>query len=93
MKSRLCPLLLATFICLLAPAEAVSQLGSAGQIVFVSDRDGNNEIYLMNADGTGLTNLTNHPTSDVNPTWSPDGSQLTFVSDRSGRRRVQQEWA
>ena len=55
-----------------------------GQIAFVSDRDGNSEIYLMNADGAGLVNLTNDPASDGRPTWSPDGTQLAFVSNTSG---------
>jgi Tol biopolymer transport system component len=59
-----------------------------GQIAFVSDRDGNREIYLVNADGTGLTNLTTHPAEDYYPAWSPDGRQLAFVSDRSGQAQV-----
>ncbi|MBN8593616.1 MAG: PKD domain-containing protein [Anaerolineae bacterium] len=54
------------------------------QIAFVSDRDGNAEIYLMNADGSGLVNLTNSGSNDSAPAWSPDGSQIAFVSDRSG---------
>ena len=35
-----------------------------GTIAFVSNRDGNNEIYVMNGDGTGLINLTNNPADD-----------------------------
>lgn len=45
-----------------------------GRISFVSDRDGNFEIYVMNADGSGLTNLTNNPAMDAAPSWSPDGT-------------------
>jgi len=48
------------------------------QIVFVSDRDGNDEIYVMNADGTGQTRLTNDPQIDEKPAWSPDGARIAF---------------
>lgn len=51
-------------------------------IAFVSKRDGNDEIYVVNADGSGLTNLTNHPADDVSPVWSPDGRRIAFVSER-----------
>ena len=40
-------------------------------IAFLSDRDGNGEIYVMNADGTGQTRLTNNPALDWFPAWSP----------------------
>jgi TolB protein len=71
-----------------SPSTLLSQAGAVGQIAFVSDRDGNREIYLINADGTGLTNLTNHPAEDYSPAWSPDGRQLAFVSDRSGTAQI-----
>lgn len=51
-------------------------------IAFNSDRDGNQEIYRMAPDGSGLKNLSNHPAEDLNPAWSPDGSQIAFVSNR-----------
>ena len=41
-----------------------------GKIVFASNRDGNWEIYVMNADGSNQVNLTNNPTADRYPTWS-----------------------
>jgi Tol biopolymer transport system component len=41
------------------------------KVLFVSDRDGNNEIYVVNRDGTGLTNLTGHPASQTDPYWVP----------------------
>ena len=49
-----------------------------GRIAFVSDRDGNYEIYTMNADGSGVKRLTNNSVSDWNPVWSPDGSKIAF---------------
>jgi len=58
--------------------------GGAGRIAFVSNRDGNLEIYIMNADGSGETNLTRNPDPDFAPAWSPDGAQLAFVSVPSG---------
>jgi len=42
------------------------------KIAFVSDRDGNREIYFMNAGGSGQTRLTNDPASDLGPAWSPN---------------------
>ena len=56
--------------------------GVNGKIAFTSDRDGNSEIYSMNADGTGQTNLTHNPALDYGPAWSPDGSRIAFTSDR-----------
>lgn len=51
-------------------------------IAFESDRDGNLEIYSMAADGSNQVNLTNNPADDTDPVWSPDGSQIAFVSNR-----------
>jgi hypothetical protein len=50
------------------------------KIAFMSKRDGNFEIYSMNADGTGQTRLTNNPAADGFPAWSPDGTKIAFVS-------------
>jgi Tol biopolymer transport system component len=54
------------------------------KIAFQSDRDGNDEIYVMSADGSNQTRLTNNPASDTSPTWSPDGTRIAFVSNRDG---------
>src|ERR671921_849458 len=40
------------------------------------------EIWAVNRDGSGDTNLTNHPSDDMGPSWSPDGSEITFTSTR-----------
>ena len=55
------------------------------RIAFVSDRDGNPEIYAINSDGSDLRRLTMHPGVDRAPVWSPNGRGLAFVSDRSGQ--------
>ena len=49
------------------------------KIVFVSDRDGNSEIYTCNADGSNITRLTNNPGDDDQPAWSPDGTRIAFI--------------
>jgi Tol biopolymer transport system component len=52
---------------------------NCGKIVFVSNRDGNDEIYTCNADGSNVTRLTNDPAWDQQPVWSPDGTRIAFV--------------
>ncbi len=47
-------------------------------IAFHSNRDGNSEIYVMNADGTNPTRLTDNPAEDILPAWSPDGRKIAF---------------
>jgi TolB protein len=54
------------------------------QVAFMSNRDGNWEIYVVASDGSGLRRLTDNPANDGLPTWSPDGKALAFVSDRGG---------
>ena len=57
-------------------------VSASGRIAFYSDRDGDREIYVMNADGSGLEQLTDNDSSDRFPAWSPDGGRIMFVSDR-----------
>ena len=58
------------------------------QLAFTSNRDGQPELYISNADGSELRRLTNHPGIDTSPTWSPQGNLLAFVSDRTGSPQV-----
>jgi TolB protein len=58
------------------------------RIAFVSNRDGNMEVYVMNRDGSNVRRLTNHPAYESTPTWSPNGAQVAFTSDRSGSAQI-----
>jgi len=58
------------------------------QLAFTSNRDGQPELYISNADGSELRRLTNHPGIDTSPTWSPQGNLLAFVSDRTGSPQI-----
>jgi Tol biopolymer transport system component len=55
------------------------------KIAFVSNRDGNESIYLMNPDGTGVAKLLDDVGKDLDPSWSPDGQWIAFSSNRDGR--------
>ena len=59
-----------------------------GKIVFCSTRDGNQEIYIMNADGTNQTRLTFNTADDSNPQLSSDGRKIVFDSDRDGNEEI-----
>ena len=61
------------------------------RVAFVSLRDGNAEIYVMNADGSGSTRLTNDPLSDGRPSFTPDAQTIVFHSSRTAGK--QQIWS
>ena len=68
---------------LLAPLAEARQHATA-KIVFTSNRDGNEEIYVMDADGKNPVRLTNHQAADRSPAWSPDRTKIAFSSRRDG---------
>lgn len=53
------------------------------EIAFMGVKHGQSDIYAYNLDSNELRKITNDPFSDVEPSWSPDGSKLVFVSDRN----------
>jgi Tol biopolymer transport system component len=87
MKKAELHLVIVLILCVLVlvlPATAAVN----GKIAFVSSRDGNNEIYTVNPDGTSQTRLTNNAASDTAPAWSPDGKKIAFTSDRDGNNEI-----
>lgn len=76
--------------------DGVAGGAGVGTILFASDRDGNKELYSVKSDGSGLTNLTNHPAEDGesgfneerNFDWSPNGERIAFGSHRDGATEI-----
>ncbi len=60
----------------------------SSRVSFTSDRTGNLDIYTIDINGEILTNLTNHPSEDFSPTWSPDGRAFAYVSNRDGNPEI-----
>ena len=72
-------------VLLLAGPVHASFPGEIGKVAFHSNRDGNFEIYTVDADGGNDTRLTTNPADDLSPAWSPDGTKIAFTSDRDGQ--------
>ncbi|CAN5794556.1 hypothetical protein BH23ACT11_BH23ACT11_28860 [soil metagenome] len=77
----------AMFLLRAEPAQAAFP-GENGRIAFDSKRDGDHEIYTMNADGTGVKKLTNNSIGDYDPAFSGDGRKIAFMSRRGGRHEI-----
>ena len=58
------------------------------KIAFTSTRDGNEQIYVMDADGSSQTNISNNSENEDFPSWSPDGSKIAFRSGRDGTTNI-----
>ncbi len=54
-----------------------------GKIAFTTNRDGNKEIYLMDADGSNLQNISQHPAMEYGASWSPNLKYLATYSNRN----------
>src|SRR5438034_1243429 len=84
--------LVAVAVAFLAQAATASRTAAGGgQIVFGTLHAGEDEIWVMNADGTNKHNLTRHDgakISDTNPRFSPDGRQIAYSSDPGGDREI-----
>ena len=64
------------------------ELQVVGDVVFTTDRDGNDEIYVMALDGTSQTRLTNDAGVDDFASFSPDQGEIVFQTDRDGDTNV-----
>ena len=64
--------------------SAPESIGGDQPILFESDRDGNREIYKMNADGTNQQRLTNSPEYESGGRWSPGGQKILFIRGTTG---------
>ena len=62
--------------------------GAPGAIAFVSTRSGNQEIWRMDIDGHGATQLSHAGNTNIQPAWSASGTQLAFTSDRDGNLEI-----
>ncbi len=67
---------------------AGNSLCNPGKIAFITSIDGNNEVYVMDAEGTNPVNMTRHTATEYSPSWSPDGRQLTFASSRANSQDI-----
>ena len=71
-----------------ANGDAGLRTPKKGLIAFKARVDGNDEIMVMNRDGSGIRNLTDHPSQDRNPWWTPDGKTIFFETNRDGNWQV-----
>ena len=61
-----------------APYELVAEPSISGEILFMSDRDGDWDLYTVNGDGTGLNQITDNDVDDWSGVYSPDGTKIAF---------------
>lgn len=71
-----------------APAPTVSAGGGAGQIAFASSRTGDPQIFLADLNGENAFQVTNIQNGACQPSWSPDGQRLVFISPCRGNEDI-----
>ena len=75
-------------VVLAACLPAAGSAATGGRITFMGNASGNFDIYTMNSDGSGMTDVTNSPFSDQPPSWSPDRSKIAFSTRIGGNRDI-----
>ncbi len=80
-------ILLAALVLALATGCSVLPVGD-NQIVYMSDTDGDQEIYLLDPESGKSSRLTNNSTADEEPRWSHDGQQIAYVSRETGDKEI-----
>ncbi len=88
-KPSLIAVALLVSLCLLVIApQKIRADSSEGSIVFNSNRDNNNEIHTMDADGSNQINLTNSSDNESDPSVSSDSSKIAYVSNAGGSHNI-----
>jgi Tol biopolymer transport system component len=72
----------------LSSVRAVHDVQIKEEIMYVSNEEGNQEIYKMDLTSKKISNLSNNPANDMNPQLSPDGRTIVFYSDRDGDNEI-----
>lgn len=68
--------------------EHVDVSSDGQRLLLSSDRRGNPDLWMMNADGTDIRQITSDPAPDWAPKWSPDGTEIAFYAHRGGNRDI-----
>lgn len=80
--------LLVSVLLLLPTWSSLSIEGQYSQIAFVGQVSDNDDIILMNSDGSNQIQLTTDPSNEGHPAWSPDGTRIAFSTDRDGNSEI-----
>ncbi|HEX7555539.1 MAG TPA: protein kinase [Leptolinea sp.] len=72
----------------LSPTPQPTPIGGSTIIAFSSERTGNFQIWMMNSDGSNQRQVTGLAEGACHPAWSPDGTQLAFISPCAGRKEI-----
>jgi len=90
-KICLITLSVALALCLVSVPARATFSGENGRIVFIANPTGTWQMYTINADGTGMTQITNLPATTIEgwaPSFSPDGKKIAFCHDMSGAPEI-----